>query len=53
MAEDPDSTVPVPSRRLDDEADALFRTAPAIGACIAWNACLFRSRPVERRAKVA
>ena len=23
------------------------------GACIAWNACLFRSRPVERRAKVA
>ena len=23
------------------------------GACIAWNACLFRSRPVPRRAKVA
>ena len=23
------------------------------GACIAWNACLFRSRPVRRRAKVA
>jgi len=23
------------------------------GACIAWNACLFRSRPVSRRAKVA
>ena len=22
-------------------------------ACIAWNACLFRSRPVPRRAKVA
>ena len=24
-----------------------------LGACIAWNACLFRSRPVVRRAKVA
>jgi hypothetical protein len=23
------------------------------GACIAWNACLFRSRPVVRRPKVA
>ena len=23
------------------------------GACIAWNAYLFRSRPVPRRAKVA
>ena len=23
------------------------------GACIAWNACLFRSRPAPRRPKVA
>ena len=97
MAEDPDSTVPVPSRHLDDETDDLFRTAPAtavlrgagavfdfaygawgfvnaigcvvameavrsgawtpvlvwFGAAAAWNACLFRSRPVRRRAKVA